>query len=177
MSAFQNLFVKTLTQSENECEGELIGQLVQGLLVQTVPENLYGCFAVIDDDKEEDNSSKESIIVAIVLTPLTFTQDLQGAFFSLARGERGIGLSLIICFGLQQIQSTTATKAVITYDSSVFYGKMGFQPPLSMDQVALPFALSQPHGWLGQSLLDSSTRQIPGPSACVTTASDNAAYW
>jgi predicted N-acetyltransferase YhbS len=64
---------------------------------------------------------------------------------------------------------------VTPYGDPSFYAKVGFDP-LSQDLIAAPLELSQPKGWLGQSLTDDARETIPGDSTCVK-ALDDPAYW
>jgi predicted N-acetyltransferase YhbS len=85
----------------------------------------------------------------------------------------GIGQNLID-HGLKELKRRGA-RIVITYGDPAFYSKVGFRP-ISEDVIRAPFKLSQPEGWLGQSLTDDSIEAIPGPCSCVK-ALDNPAYW
>jgi len=54
---------------------------------------------------------------------------------------------------------------VVTYGDPAYYGKVGFQP-ITEEFARAPLPLSQPHGWLGQSLTGRAA-PIAGPSRCV----------
>jgi predicted N-acetyltransferase YhbS len=52
---------------------------------------------------------------------------------------------------------------------------VGFQP-LSQETIEPPLPLSQPEGWLGQSLTAEPLTPIPGRPTCVRAFNDPA-YW
>jgi predicted N-acetyltransferase YhbS len=168
-SAIEGLFISVFTRSEGEKEGVLIGKLVKDLIASTDSQDLYGFVAV----------DREQIIGAIFFSRLTFKQrDID--VFILApvavhsdHQGKGIGKALIT-HGLGEMKESGVI-FVITYGDPAFYSKVGFRP-LSQDVVAAPLELSQPEGWLGQSLTDGPIEAIPGPCSCVQ-ALDNPAYW
>ena len=106
----------------------------------------------------------EADIDVFILAPVAIHTAYQG---------RGIGQALI-AHGLREMKNS-GIKVVITYGDPAFYSKVGFHP-LSQDMIAAPLALSQPEGWLGQSLTNESLQPIAGRCSCVR-ALDNPAYW
>ena len=64
---------------------------------------------------------------------------------------------------------------IVPYGDPAFYSNVVFYP-LSQEIVPVPFALSQPEGWLGQSLTEDPLEPIAGPCSCVK-AFDDPAYW
>ncbi|MEM1368308.1 MAG: GNAT family N-acetyltransferase, partial [Cyanobacteria bacterium P01_H01_bin.15] len=98
------------------------------------------------------------------LSPVAVCTDCQG---------QGIGQSLIKC-GLQELKKN-GVKFVTTYGDPAFYSKVGFEQ-ISQLAIASPHPLSQPQGWLGQSLAAEPIRNIPGRCTCVK-ALDNPEYW
>lgn len=64
---------------------------------------------------------------------------------------------------------------VVTYGDPAYYGRLGFNA-IGQDVIPPPFELTQPEGWLAQSLDGGAIAAIPGPSACVG-ALDDAVYW
>ncbi len=167
-SAIEDLFVSVFTESEGESEGILIGNLSKELIAGTDRRDLYGFVAV---DKEQmigaiffSRLTFEKNIDVFMLSPVAIHSDYQG---------RGIGQALIN-YGLREMKSK-GVKIVTTYGDPAFYAKVGFRP-LSQDVIRPPHELSQPEGWLGQSLTGDSVDPIPGRCSCVK-ALDNPAYW
>ena len=64
---------------------------------------------------------------------------------------------------------------VLTYGDPRYYCKVGFQS-ISHEVIEAPFKLSQPEGWLGQSLVGASMDTISGRCVCVN-AWNNPVYW
>jgi predicted N-acetyltransferase YhbS len=167
-SAIESLFVAVFTESEGESEGALIGNLAKELIVSTDSRDVYG-FVAVDRDKIVgalffSRLTFEKSIDVFILAPVAVRSDRQGM---------GIGQNLID-HGLKELKRRGA-RIVITYGDPAFYSKVGFRP-ISEDVIRAPFKLSQPEGWLGQSLTDDSIEAIPGPCSCVK-ALDNPAYW
>jgi putative acetyltransferase len=101
---------------------------------------------------------------AFILSPVAVHVDYQG---------QGVGQRLIT-HGLGAIKKA-GVRLVTTYGDPAFYSKVGFRP-LSQEIIKAPHRLSQPEGWLGQSLTDDPIAPIPGGCRCVA-ALDNPAYW
>lgn len=167
-AAIENLFVSVFTKSEGEQEGALIGNLAKALMASTDRRDLYG-FVAVDGGQ---------IVGAIFFSRLTFEQDMD--VFILApvavRTEyQGMGIGqALIGFGLREMKRCWA-RVVTTYGDPAFYSKVGFHP-LSQEVIKAPLELSQPEGWLGQSLTDDALQPIPGRCTCVK-ALDDPAYW
>ncbi len=64
---------------------------------------------------------------------------------------------------------------VFTYGDPSFYSKVGFQQ-IGEDIVKAPFKLTQPEGWLAQSLKTGVIDPIRGSSKCVK-ALNKQKYW
>ena len=64
---------------------------------------------------------------------------------------------------------------VFTYGDPNFYSKTGFEF-IPQDHVQAPYKLSQPEGWLGQSIQGNNLEKIVEPPQCVV-AFDNPDYW
>ena len=56
-----------------------------------------------------------------------------------------------------------------------YYARVGFHP-IRVEDAAPPQPLSQPEGWLGQSLTDAPLLPLVGPSRCAPALNDPA-YW
>lgn len=101
---------------------------------------------------------------AWLLSPVAVAPDAQG---------QGIGTALIR-HGLDALRRTGARMAV-TYGDPGFYGRVGFVP-VSVDHVPPPYRLSQPQGWLAQTLDGPAPWPLPGPARCAA-AFDDPALW
>jgi putative acetyltransferase len=120
-------------------------------------ENIVGCvffsrFVVPTDE------------VAFILSPVAIAASEQGA---------GIGQRLI-SYGLEHLKSLKVNLA-FTYGDPNYYSKTGFNH-LSESIVKAPFELSQPEGWLAQSLDGNPIRAMQGSTKCVRALSDKK-YW
>jgi predicted N-acetyltransferase YhbS len=167
-AAMERLFVSVFSKSEGEREGALIGNLAKELIAGTDSRDLYG-FVAVDGERMVgaiffSRLTFETDIDVFILAPVAVRSDCQG---------RGIGQQLIT-HGLRELKRK-GVRVVITYGDPAFYSKVGFLP-LSQDVIQAPLELSQPRGWLGQSLTDESIEKIPGRCSCVK-ALDNPAYW
>lgn len=166
--AIEDLFVSVFSKSEGEEEGALIGKLVKGMMATTHSQDLYG-FVAVDG---------EQIVGAIFFSRLSFEEDIDVFVLApvavhSARQGMGIGQALIT-YGLREMEKE-GVSFVTTYGDPSFYSKVGFHP-ISQDLIAAPLELSQPEGWLGQSLTDDPIEAIPGDCTCVK-ALDDPAYW
>ena len=63
----------------------------------------------------------------------------------------------------------------ITYGDPALYSKVGFMP-LSEDTIRAPLDLTQPEGWLGQSLTGGQIPTISERPTCVKEF-NNPIYW
>ena len=166
--AIEELFVSVFSKSEGEQEGALIGNLVKEMMATTHRQDLYGFVAV---DGEEivgviffSRLSFQEDVDVFILAPVAVHADHQG---------RGIGQALIT-HGLRELKRR-GVRLVTTYGDPSFYAQVGFHP-ISQDLIAAPLELSQPEGWLGQSLTDDGIEPIAGGCTCVK-ALDDPAYW
>lgn len=162
------LFSSVFAQAEGEAEGALIGQLAHDLLENTDEQDRY-CFVAVDDGQ---------IVGSIVFSRLDFESDIDAfilspvAVHSSHQGQ-GIGQALIN-HGLSELKNR-GVSIVLTYGDPRFYRKVGFHPILQ-ETLRAPFELSQPEGWLGQSLSDASVEALSGDCTCVEALNDPA-YW
>ena len=167
-SAIEGLFDSVFTRSEGEQEGALISNLAKEMMANIDSQDLYGFVA--DDGKQ--------IVGAIFFSRLTFQNDLK--VFILApvavhTDYQGMGTGrALITHGLREMEKR-GVSFVITYGDPAFYSKVGFHQ-ISQHAIAAPHSLSQPEGWLGQSLSDEPIETIPGRCTCVD-ALDNPVYW
>ena len=167
-SAITDLFVSVFTESEGETEGALIGQLSKELILSTDEQDLYG-FVAVDSGKLVGSIffsrlTFEKDVDVFLLAPVAIHSDYQG---------KGIGQNLIN-HGLRELKKR-GIRIVTTYGDPEFYSKVGFYP-ISQEVIAAPLELSQPEGWLGQSLIGDSIESLSGSSSCVK-AFNKAVYW
>ncbi|MBD2311863.1 N-acetyltransferase [Desertifilum sp. FACHB-1129] len=166
--AIVSLFKSVFTKSEGEAEGTLISQLAKDLLEKTDERDLY-CFIAADNSQIVGSIffsrlNFENGIDSFILAPVAVHNDHQG---------KGIGKALID-YGLSELKKKGASVA-LTYGDPAFYNKVGFRT-ISSETVKAPFTLSQPKGWLGQSLSGDSIETLSGKCTCVEALSDPR-YW
>jgi len=162
------LFTKVFSASENESEGRVIGNLVANLITTTKPEDLIGFVAI----------SNEKIVGCIFFSRFVVPGN-QVAFIlspvAIATGEQGTGIGQkLISYGLAHLKALKVT-LVFTYGDPNYYAKTGFSQ-ISESILKAPFELTQPEGWLAQSLDGKPVKAMPGSSQCVAALSDQK-YW
>lgn len=153
------LFAKVFSDSEGQSEGLIIGNLVDDLLNSTDSSDLY-CFVA---------NENEQIIGSIVFSRLTFENGANAFLLSPVaidsdRQGEGIGQDLIN-FGLGVLKEN-GVELALTYGSPRYYAKTGFSP-VAENIIKAPLPLSQPEGWLAQSLNGDEIDPIAGNSQCV----------
>ncbi|AQQ68249.1 GNAT family N-acetyltransferase [Microbulbifer agarilyticus] len=162
------LFTRVFSASEGAAEGQSIGFLVSSLITTTPADSLIGCVAkdgtrivgAIFFSRLKVPSGQR----AFLLSPVAVATEVHGT---------GIGQALIT-FGLDQLRSQ-GTDLVFTYGDPAFYSKTGFAQ-IDESIVAAPYPLSQPIGWLGQSLDGSPIPAMRGVTECVE-AFANPDHW
>jgi predicted N-acetyltransferase YhbS len=107
----------------------------------------------------------ESGVESFILSPVAVHSDHQ---------RTGIGQGLIN-HGLQQLRNA-GVDLVITYGDPDYYIKVGFKP-LSQEVIQPPHELSQPIGWIGQSLQGSSADYAAQGACRCVHALDDKSYW
>ncbi|MDI5922188.1 N-acetyltransferase [Halomonas sp. LR5S13] len=164
----QALFVRTFSDSEGPAEGELVGGLVRQLMADTDPRDFLGFVAMekglIVGSLFFSRLRFDTPVEAFLLSPVAVQPDYQG---------QGIGQRLIR-FGLDRLKERGVMR-VFTYGDPAFYSRVGFRP-ISEETAPAPFRLSQPEGWLGQSLDGHEMTALAGVPGGVT-AFDHPAYW
>lgn len=162
------LFTQVFTASEGSEEGQNLAKLVADLLAHTSAEDLIGFTA-----KQQgrvlggiffSRFTVPSGQLAYILSPVAVATECQG---------RGIGQQLI-AFGLDALKARQV-ELVFTYGDPAFYTKTGFQP-ITEQLVKAPYPLSQPIGWLAQSLTGTAIAPMHGETKCVAALSDPK-YW
>lgn len=163
-----HMITSVFSDAEGKTEGELIGRLAQDLFTQTPDADLLNFVA-------NDNGN---LLGSIFFSRLAF-ENANDTFImapvavhSDHHGE-GIGQALI-AYGLNALK-TDNVEFVLTYGDPRFYEKVGFKQ-ISTDAVKAPLPLSQPEGWLGQSLCDRPIESLSGIPCCVDALNDPV-YW
>lgn len=167
-ASIRSLFTNVFSDSEDEKEGVLLGRLADDLIDITASRDLYG-FVLTDSTQVIgciffSRLTFESTSNVFILAPVAIHTDYQG---------QGLGQKLIR-FGLNALKNDRV-RFVITYGDPQFYSKVGFNP-ISSEDIRAPFDLSQPEGWLGQSLCGETIAKISGGSSCVE-ALKNPVFW
>lgn len=163
-----NLFEQVFSQSETQEEGQLISKLVSNLIKGTAPQDLIGYVAMSDGQVLGGIFFSRFILPnkkrAFILSPVAVAIDEQG---------QGIGQQLIN-FGLDQLKLADVD-IVLTYGDPAFYCKVGFKA-ITEYIIAAPLILTQPEGWLAQSLTSHDVEAIKGSTQCVDALNDQQ-YW
>ncbi len=163
-----NLFARVFTDSEGQDEGTSIGSLVSDLIFTTDERDLVGFVAVLE----------EEIVGCIFFSRLTLADEkiafiLSPVAIATEQQQKGIGQQLIR-HGIEYLKLKDID-LVFTYGDPAFYSKMGFQH-ISENIVKAPLKLSQPEGWLAQSLQSGVIDAVEGSSKCVK-ALNKQEYW
>jgi len=163
-----NLFTKVFSESEGRDEGESIGKLVSDLIITTDESDIVGFVAVLEEEIVGciffSRLTLSSEQIAFILSPVAITTEQQG---------QGIGQQLIR-YGIENLKSKDVD-LVFTYGDPAFYAKVGFQQ-ISEDIVKAPLKLTQPEGWLAQSLGKGVINVVEVSSECVK-ALNKQEYW
>lgn len=166
--AIAQLVASVFADSEGHAEGALIGKLAKELFETTDEQHLLNYVA--DDDGQLvgtiffSSLTLEDSLDALLLAPVAVHSDRQ---------RSGIGQALIR-HGLKDLKKQ-GVRTVITYGDPTFYQKVGFHQ-ISHAIVKPPFKLSQPEGWLGQSLVGDPIETVSGRCSCVAAFGDPV-YW
>jgi putative acetyltransferase len=164
----KQLFTRVFSDSEGQAEGVLTGNLVHDLMTGTEAQDLYGFVA----------AEGEQIIGSIFFTRLSFQNRVNAFLLSpvaVHTDYQGIGIGQkLITFGINHLKET-GVKLVFTYGDPEFYSKVGFIP-ITEKTAKAPLTLTQPHGWLGQSLVGDEIEPVAGDSYCVE-ALNKPEYW
>ena len=167
--SISQLFTNTFSSSEGPEEGAVIGELVERIIAETLPEDIYAVTAWDNGD----------LIGGIFFTRLKYSNDARKVFLmapvavATARQGQRVG-SKLIKHGLDILRADGVDIAV-TYGDPAYYGRLGFTH-VSVDQVPSPMPLQMPQGWLAQGLRVGSFAPLQGKSTCVQ-AFDNPALW
>jgi putative acetyltransferase len=162
------LFKSVFSASEGDAEGQVIADFVANLIATTKPQDLIGCIA-------EENEIIVGCIffsrltvpsgqLAFILSPVAVSTDVQST---------GIGQKLIK-YGLDYLRSLNVNLA-FTYGDPGYYSKTGFEQ-INERIVKAPWPLSQPIGWLAQSLDGQVIQPMVGTTRCVEALNDPALW-
>ena len=166
--AVKALFLATFFDSEGENAGTTNSKLAFDLAHAINNQDVFG-FACTDNAELVaaiffSRLSFAAPIDVFILSPVAVLTEKQGS---------GIGQRLI-AFGLEEISKQGASYAT-TYGDPDFYSRIGFEP-LSTMIIEPPYTLSQPEGWLGQSLNNEPLVSRLGRAQCVA-ALDDQVFW
>jgi len=155
----KRLFTNVFSDAEGKPEGVLIGNLTDDIITSTAAQDFYGFVAI--EDKQ--------IIGSILFTRLTFQNGIIAFLLSpvaIHTGYQGKGIGQkLISFGIDHLKKNKVS-IVFTYGDPSFYSKVGFNQ-ITGKTARAPFELSQPEGWLAQSLVSDKIKPISGNSSCV----------
>ncbi len=158
------LFKDVFSASEGDAEGQLIADFVAKLIATTDPIDLICCVAEKNDTivgciffSRFTVPNEQS---AFILSPVAVSTDVQG---------QGIGQQLIQ-YGLAHLKAMHID-LVFTYGDPNYYSKTGFYQ-INEDIVKAPCPLSEPIGWLAQSLDGQMIEPIVGATGCVDALND-----
>lgn len=171
-----DLYTKVFSNSEGQKEGESIGNLVADLIITTDDRDIIG-FVTVSDDVE--NIIGDTMIVGCVFFSRLTLSNKEIAFIlsplavAIEQQRKGIGLQLIQ-HGIDYLKSKKVD-LLFTYGNPAYYSKVGFQQ-ISEDIVKAPLKLSQPEGWLAQSLQRDTINITNTSSECVQ-ALNKQQYW
>ncbi|MEL6644019.1 MAG: N-acetyltransferase [Pseudomonadota bacterium] len=167
--ALAALFTATFSASEGPEEGAIVGALAARLMEDTPREDLRTFFAT-------DGAGP---IAAVIFTPLVYPQDPRRVMLlspmAVATDHQGQGVGQALLTHALDALRSEGVDVAITYGDPAFYSKVGFQP-LTAAQAAPPHPLSQPQGWIGQSLTGQALTPLKGPSTCVSGLNDPALW-
>ena len=161
-AAFADVFLKSFTVSEGAEEGGFVSALAADL-IKTTPENDIAAFTAHEGDL---------CVGAVIFMRLYFSQTSAIVFLlspmAVLPNHQGQGL---IAYALSQLVGDI----VVRYGDPAVYGKTGVA---AIDPVVLPapYPLSQPQGWIAQSLTKAPILPLEGPATCAP-ALQNPAYW
>ena len=164
----RRLFAKVFSDSEGQAEGLLIGRLAFDLIMNTDGQDIHGFIA----------TENKQIIGCIIFTRLAF-ESIDNSFIlgpvaiHTSHQGKGIGQKLIK-FGIDDLRKK-GVELLFTYGDPDFYSKVGFSR-ITEKTARAPFKLTQPVGWLCQSLVGGEIKPIAGNSRCVE-ALRKPEYW
>ena len=164
-----DLFSGTFATSEGMGEGMMIGGLVQNLLSETAPEEIF-VFMAVDDTV---------LIGGAIFTKLNYSADMRKVFLlspmAVAPDRQGQGIGQALLRHALISLRAAGVDVAMTYGDPEFYSKVGFKA-VSEEIAPAPLPLSQPQGWIGQSLTEAEIAPFHGKSTCVAALNDPS-FW
>jgi len=162
------LFRSVFSDAESDEEGSIVENVVRQLGQEIGGLDVVGYEARVSHD----------MVGAIFFSRMTFDKALRAFLLApvvvaTSHQGRGIGQSLIQ-HGLDEM-AASGVQFVATYGDPAFYSKVGFRS-IAEHAVRPPFKLTQPEGWLGQSLEGNEPGIYSGRFTCVGAFSD-ASLW
>ncbi|MBF9046756.1 GNAT family N-acetyltransferase [Rhodobacterales bacterium LSUCC0031] len=162
-------FGDVFTAAEGADEGAAIAALVGAMIALPTDAGLRAFTAQHD----------RTLVGAVLFSPLHFADGAQDTMLlspmavATAHQGQGIGQALIT-HALARLAGAGVQHAV-TYGDPAFYGRVGFSA-VSTDDLAAPYPLSHPQGWIAQSLTGAPLPRRIGPVRCVAPLADPA-FW
>lgn len=155
----RQLFDDVFSESEGQAEGSLVADFALDLMTSTEDEDIFGFVA----------REKGKIAASIFFSRLTFGAPVEAFILSpvaVCTTYQGKGLGQeIIKYGIEQLK-TKGVELVFTYGSPSFYSRVGFLK-ITEEIVEAPLKMSQPEGWLCQTLVGDEIAPISGRPRCV----------
>ena len=163
------LFERAFAASEGDEEGAVIGKLAKDLMQMTSSGDIFVYLA----------QGAGKLTGAIIFTRVTYSEDARSVFVlgpvAVVPEMQGQGVGqALLRHGLDGLREAGVDIA-LTYGDPNYYGKVGFAP-ISEADVAAPYPLQYPQGWLGQSLDGVFDLPVKGACTCVPAFQDPA-YW
>lgn len=159
------LVKSSFSASEGAEEGARIGALVDKLLNDTEAPDIAVFTAW----------AETALTGAAIFTRLHFANDARQVYLlspmAVAQNWQGQGIGQgLLAHALAALRDA-GVDVVVTYGDPAFYGKLGFLP-LSEVTMPAPQPLSQPEGWIGQSLTDAPLAPFDTAGTCVAALDD-----
>ena len=162
------LFLNVFASSEGVSEGKSIAKLVSNLINITDSNDLIGFVGKQGDEIVGCIFFSRFYLAeertAFLLSPVAISTQHQGQ--QLGQNLINYGLSYLTDMGVN---------LTLTYGDPAFYSKVGFKQIKETD-IAPPYTLSQPIGWLAQSLDGNNTLKVTGSTRCVEAFNDPAQW-
>lgn len=163
------LFYHAFKAAEGEAEAKSVSGLVSKFFGNYPRQGLIGFAACSEDELAgtvffSELSYPEDHHSVYLLSPMAVKTSYQG---------KGIGRRLIH-FAHEHLKKRNVN-LTLTYGDIRFYSKAGYQP-VSETDIAAPFKLTYPEGWLVCRLDGRSPAIIKGPSQCIAELADQS-YW
>lgn len=159
------LFGEVFSDAEGPEEGKAVATLVASMAALG-PEAGLRPFTAWQGDM---------LVGGVVFSPL---RDAQGAHrimllspMAIATAQQGKGIGQALIRHALARLAAEGTQIAVTYGDPAFYGRTGFVA-VTTATLPAPHRLSQPEGWIAQSLTDAPLPKIAGPVACVAPLDD-----